>query len=134
MHSDLGQVRACLFLLGGRKPVVKRRFLRHVSFRDPYGQKLRSTKGSQRTSCNAHPGEASKLAQRDACPGLKMTVSDKTSYLLKPVPPLRLPFLSAEYHSSYFTKKIKAIKKEYSQAPSTLPTTHLPTGSGLLSC
>ena len=49
------------------------------------------------------------------------------SHLLKPVTPLRLSSLSAEYHASYLTTKIKAIKKEFSQAPSTL-STHLPTG------
>lgn len=63
-------------------------------------------------------------AQQYACPSLKMAILDDDSIpsFLKPVPSLLLSFLSAEYHSSYFTKKIKAIKTEFSQAP--LTSTH----------
>lgn len=69
-------------------------------------------------------------ARQYACPTLKMTVSDNNFIpsFLKSVTPFHLSFLSAEYHFSYFTKKIKAIKREFSPTLPTLPT-HLPTGS-----
>lgn len=64
--------------------------------------------------------------QQYTCPTLKAI----PSYLCKPVTSLLPSFLSSEHHFFYFAKKIKAIKRQFSQAPTyppgAPPSLHIP--------
>lgn len=89
-----------------------------------------------RLSINGHPWEglhahpATRLPYSEGNFIDDLIPSFMPSYLCKPVTSLLPSFLSSEYHFFYFAKKIKAIKRQFSQAsthpPGALPSLHTP--------